>query len=319
MGCKILACKEVLVVSNMYPTVDSPYFGVFVKEQVDVLKKHVGVKLYFKRNKSRYLFSHFSFMIGLFFHLLFNRYSVIHVHYGLTAFYLLPLLFVLKLRKTKLVITLHGSDLLGSNWFVPKFTSWVIKYFDSVIAVSKEIESKSKELVGQEKTFWLPCGIDDSFFDVSNSFIESNEKPSYIVFPSSPLRPEKDFQRFLKILSLIGPEVNYKCLAGMNRDEVRECLSRANCLLMTSKYEGSPQTVKEALALGTPVISTPVGDVPLILSTFVYSVTASDNQILAGSVKNVILNLSRESPNESFVIQYKQTNVIKALLKIYEI
>lgn len=45
------------------------------------------------------------------------------------------------------------------------------------------------------------------------------------------------------------------------RDDVASLLSQADVLVLTSNSEGAPNVVLEALALGTPVVSTDVGDV----------------------------------------------------------
>ena len=50
-------------------------------------------------------------------------------------------------------------------------------------------------------------------------------------------------------------------LKGYNRDQVNALMYNCDALLMTSKTEGSPQVVKEAMACGCPIVSVDVGDV----------------------------------------------------------
>lgn len=50
-------------------------------------------------------------------------------------------------------------------------------------------------------------------------------------------------------------------LKGYNRDQVTALMYNCHALLMTSKTEGSPQVVKEAMACGCPIVSVDVGDV----------------------------------------------------------
>ena len=50
-------------------------------------------------------------------------------------------------------------------------------------------------------------------------------------------------------------------LKGYNRNQVNALMYNCEALLMTSKSEGSPQVIKEAMACGCPIVSVDVGDV----------------------------------------------------------
>ena len=50
-------------------------------------------------------------------------------------------------------------------------------------------------------------------------------------------------------------------LKGYTRDQVNVLMYNCDALLMTSRTEGSPQVIKEAMACGCPIVSVDVGDV----------------------------------------------------------
>jgi glycosyltransferase involved in cell wall biosynthesis len=54
-------------------------------------------------------------------------------------------------------------------------------------------------------------------------------------------------------------------LGAVPHARLPELFSAADCLLLTSHFEGMPKAVLEALATGLPVVSTAVGDVPKVV------------------------------------------------------
>ena len=55
-------------------------------------------------------------------------------------------------------------------------------------------------------------------------------------------------------------------MIGVTREEVPYWINASNLHLLTSDQEGSPNSVKECLACGVPVVSTNVGNVEDLLS-----------------------------------------------------
>lgn len=58
-------------------------------------------------------------------------------------------------------------------------------------------------------------------------------------------------------------------------------LKEAKCLIMSSKYEGTPMCVLESLCLGTPVVSTPTDGVKFVVQHGVSGYLSSDDDNLA--------------------------------------
>lgn len=78
-------------------------------------------------------------------------------------------------------------------------------------------------------------------------------------------------------------------LQGMERSRVPRVLSAMDVLVMTSKREGSPMVVKEAMACRLPVVSVPVGDVSTLLDGVSgCHVVARDPALLARAVEGVL-------------------------------
>jgi len=91
-----------------------------------------------------------------------------------------------------------------------------------------------------------------------------SEGKRYVLFSASPRRLEKDYalaEAALAVARRSVPEAEMLILEGVPHAQVPLYLNAADALLFTSKSEGSPNTVKEAMACNLPIVSVNVGDV----------------------------------------------------------
>ena len=98
---------RVLVVSNMYPTKEKPYFGIFVKACVEGYKiENVSVET--STIKGSGFLQYLKFYLTTFFKIVINRYDFIHVHYVTHS---VPPVYLANIfKKQKVLLNFHGSD-----------------------------------------------------------------------------------------------------------------------------------------------------------------------------------------------------------------
>ena len=255
---------KILFVTNMFPDATDPARGIFVKEQVEDLGGMGGLQHdVYVINGRRGYWAYVKSMMEIPRRVRRNGYDVVHIHYGLSGLFLL-----LRAPAATVFLTLHGSDILaaGGKPIQVFLTKKILRKVDRVFVVSGQMERVVQ--AHTDRCELLPCGVDVGFFKPS-TFSRSRESGRLVVFPNSPRRTVKNYPLFEHAVEhavrQASFEISTACIEGMSRAEVRDLLARADCLLMTSTSEGSPQVVKEALACGTPVVSVPVGDVPTLL------------------------------------------------------
>ena len=117
---------------------------------------------------------------------------------------------------------------------------------------------------------------------------------------------------------LDGPELLE--LKGFTRAQVAALMQAVDALLMTSRSEGSPQVIKEAMACGCPIVSVDVGDVK--------DITAGVEGcfIAERSPESIALNLKRaiafgkRTEGRMVIVERGLTNdvVAKKLVEIYK-
>jgi teichuronic acid biosynthesis glycosyltransferase TuaC len=313
---------KILYVTNMYPHQNNPYYGIFVKEQIDAVSaldgtesRDIKTKLIFinsKRTLLAYIWSVFSIN----FHLCFNRYDIIHIHYGLSGVFLLFNFFT----KTPVVVTFHGGDIQKERKRpVQNFISKrLAKRSALCIVLNDRMEAAVKDLC--KKTLKAPCGIDtDTFMPVS----VPEERNGYtVVFPGSSHIAVKNYPLFEKVIIEARRKINEPVeiieIKNMTRPEVASALNKADCLMMSSFSEGSPQIIKEAMACDLPIVSTKVGDVEDLIkgADNCYTAEESTPECLLEQLLKV-LNSGRRSLNGRQKIFEMGLDSRSVALKIY--
>lgn len=231
-----------------------------VKNQGDALVS-AGVDIEYYPIKGKGVYGYLHNVSPLRQYLKTHSYDAVHAHYSLTAF-------VVSLAGCKnLVVSLMGSDVKASK----KYKA-VIKCF-AFLFRWKTIIVKSQDMynsLGMHKAVVIPNGVDlDRFKPLDKSDCLSklgwDKNKVNILFPANPNRPEKDFalaQRAVDVLTQqVGTPIDIHVFENVPNDQTPYYYNAADVVLMTSKWEGSPNAIKEAMACGCPIVSVDVGDV----------------------------------------------------------
>lgn len=186
----------------------------------------------------------------------FGDFDLLHANYGLTA----PA--ALTQPNLPVVLSLWGSDLMGQFGPMSRFCA---RHVDAVIVMSDEMAAALD--VDCEV---IPHGVDLDRFDplpqeTAREAVGWRSDAKHVLFPYQPERDVKDYPRAERVVervrSRLGTDVELQTLHGASHDRVAVYLSASDALLLTSKREGSPNSVKEAMACNVPVVATDVGDV----------------------------------------------------------
>lgn len=258
---------KILHITNNYPTENYPIFGIFVKEQIDSLNK-IGVEsdVFFINGRKKGKLEYISCVWKLKQRIKNGDYDIIHCHHSFSA---VSALLLAHLHKKLPVVISFQSDPLNEAKFnlfpllSKRSSAWIFKN-NSVYAV-------------RPKGFYLPNGVNTDFFKPIPR-VEACEKlkldplKKYVLFVSSNfIRKEKRYDKFLGVIKIL--KENYGLtnleelrLINVERELVPYYFNAASVHLLTSDFEGSPNSVKEAMACNIPVVSTNVGNVADLLA-----------------------------------------------------
>jgi glycosyltransferase involved in cell wall biosynthesis len=312
---------KILHITNNYPTHSLPIFGIFVKEQIDTLSNngiHNDILFIngYEKGKLEYLRGIFRIKKVL----RHNHYDLIHCHHALTA-----LTFTLCLCKKKIpAIVSFQNDPVNEHGL--KIFNIIKKRFDACIF--KNNSSLIKELDGHG--YYLPNGVDINFFKPMDQITAKEKlnldiKKKYILFISSfVVRKQKRMDRYNTVMDILinrYPEENFEKLVLVNieRKYMPYNFNAASLHLLTSDFEGSPNSIKESIACNTPVVSTDVGNVRDMLKNSTNCFVSKDNspETLAKLVYKVLKQEKTNCRDLIFKNKLDKDSVTKNLLEIY--
>jgi len=233
--------------------------GDVVKNQGDSLKA-AGIEIYYHIIKPGFI-GYLSAIPKIRSAFKKGNYDLAHAHYSFSG------IATSLAGCSPLVVSLMGSDAYMSE-FLRTVTRLFYKHRWSATIVKTQL---MKELLQMEEAQVIPNGVDIKRFksipksDARNHIGYPHDK-KLILFISSPNRPEKNLELSERAVNeLNNNNVELKHVYNVPNEEIPYYLNAADVLLLTSKWEGSVNVVKEAMACNCPVVTTDVGDVRWVI------------------------------------------------------
>jgi teichuronic acid biosynthesis glycosyltransferase TuaC len=266
---------RILLVTAMYPTVENPAFGSFVKTQVESLT-NIGANievLVLSGRRRKLIYPRGVFQLRR--RLRTEPFDVVHAHYSLVGM-------VARLQwRAPLVVTFHGDDLLGTigpdgthtrvSRIIAGAGRALCHFADGVIVQSKQMASHLK---GLANIYIIPHEVDLDLFqpvDPSQARAELGlaVDKKYLLFAANPNIPVKNFPFAKAVFDRLRTEDASVELLVVHKETQKRLvlyMSACNALIFPSYQEGSPNVVKQAMACNLPIVASDAGDVREIVA-----------------------------------------------------
>ena len=249
--------------------------------------------------------------------------DIIHAHYGLSC-----LLANLATRSVPVVSTYHGSDINESKVLpFSKVAMWLSAW--NIFVSQRNVD------IAKPRKHWsfIPCGVNlpQPWSELQKQKVEQltlnqwvegmlEEGKKHVLFAGAFDNSVKDPELAKSVIAALD-DVDLIELKGYIRDQVNALMYNCDAFLMTSKTEGSPQVVKEALACGCPIVSVDVGDVAERTSGVegCFVVPSREPKEIAAALEKALAFDGRTSGRDR-IIELGLTNdiVAKRIIKVYE-
>lgn len=322
---KLTIPLRVLMVTSEWPTLEHPEWVPFIVQQVKYLQKTgVEVEVFsFRGNKNPINY----IKAWLKFRSLYDieQFNLIHAQWGQSGLIALP-------TRVPLVVTFHGSDLqgiVGSNGrytlkgkILQLLSKYVAKRAKEIVVVG---ENLVKYLPSRLPVHVIPEGVDLSLF----SPIPQQEarrqlglplNKCFVLFASDPHKPVKRYHLAQEAIKLVKNQLNIELVTIFNvaHNLVPIYMNACDVLVLTSKHEGSPTVVKEALACNLPIVSVDVGDVRERIENVQGCILCGDDspETIASGLAQVLRVKHRINAHNA-ITDLDEQKVVQRLIEVY--
>ena len=216
-----------------------------------------------------------------------EKYDVVHA-------WNVPSAFIMKfVRAKKKVLSVHGvySEQVeaihstATSGMVNLAESKVLKFADVLTTDSKLVQRVYKNKIGLNFVY-LPAPLDTTKF---KEIPDVTKKANQVVYIG-----RDSFEKGIDILRKIEPKINGTVVYCTNIPwkNAMVSLKESTVLVVPSRLESLPQTIKEAFYLKVPVIATSVGDIPEVVKNDETGILVPPNEQnkLLDAINNLLAN-----------------------------
>ena len=318
---------RVLYVTSEWPTRDHFWAAPFIVRQVNALRgAGIDVDVFAFRGKRR-LANYVQIYRDVQKRLQYEEYDVIHAQFGHSG------LLVSLPKRLPLVVTFQGSELLGIYTSRGKYhpisyplraaMQWVAFAADEVVLVAEHM----RRFLLRKDAHIIPGGIDLELFkpiaqDQARQQLGLDASQPLVAFVGSPSNAVKRYPLALAAMAQLPPELGAKLVTvnGVSPDLLPLYFNAADALLVTSKHEGSPNVVKEAMACNLPIVTVNVGDVEERLSNVSEcSIVPSDDPAEIATRLTTVLCHRKRTNGWEIAQQLDSYVLAKRQIEVYEL
>jgi glycosyltransferase involved in cell wall biosynthesis len=324
---------RVLAVTNMWPDATKPVYGIFVRRQIEAVAR-LGISfdvLYVRGYESKSAYAEAAAWFATRANEVRARYSLLHIHAGETT------LATLGLRRMPTVVSYCGDDLLGKpgprGMISPfrRLQRQAVRHrsrgMTFAITKSREMQNALPATVRDHRSAVIPNGVDARLFrprpksDARGSLGWHTDEFVVLFAATHPHEPRKRLWLAKAACDIaqrdLGRPVRLHIAQDVDPAIMPALHNAADCLLITSSVEGSPNVVKEACMCNLPVVATRAGDIEDLLGQVDGSYVCPPNPDELGVSLAAVLRTRQPTNGRSALRHLTDEAVAERIVAVY--